>query len=877
MTHEGDSQMFSTRSPLLGTRSAVASAALALLAAGAAHAQTSSDAPPSSSIGTLEEVVITSTKRDVSQQEVPIAISTVTARDLQNQPLNDIRALANLAPGLVLSNPAGFNAAGGGMRGTGTNIILTTQDAPVSFIMDEFVLSQVTSQFLQLFDVEQIEVLRGPQGTLQGKNTTGGVIFVRSKRPVLGEYSAETQIDFGQWDRGGSLRSLKAAVNLPLSETFALRFSAMQDDADGYYSADKATATFPDNVPLWQAAYGIPAGTPVNPSINTTTTGTGERLGGKDVFAGKAKALWRPNDVYEANFIYEAVRDDSDSPPGVNESISTDLLTALGFPGIQLAGQKDVFSTLITNNGNGINERDGHQVDADGYYLDQTFTVAGGAIKSFTGYREQTERLPSTYTGESFMTLFDSTRNTERYTFQQELRFASEFDGAFNFVAGANYFKDSFNNRAFFSVGLGALAGLIPCGPGGSFVGADGYVCIDPTDINDYQFQGTSQNREEYAGFFNGTLDLTERWSIEAGARYSKDKKEFLRFVDGGGPCNEFTRPQDVVAGGPGLGQAGCRDVRSHFISRAGMVPNQFDQRNIPLPVTAFGTTVPGNATSYDDRITAEFSKPTYRAALRFKPADSQMIYLSWATGFLSGGFSETCATPSRCAYNPETNENFELGYKADLFDNTLRFNGSVFFTTYEDLQRAVVATYTQATGVVGQETVTVNTGKADVKGVDLEATWVPQDNLSIDVAMSYLDTKYKNAILPDLRGSGAPQDISDLNLPFSPDFKAQLGVTYDVGLSSGARLTLNGSVNYQSEAETDVFNGVNTQMEERTLLNSAVTYHDREDRWFFSVYGTNLTDEVYRIAALPVAGLWNFTNYGPPRQYGMSLGLKFE
>jgi hypothetical protein len=89
-----------------------------------------------------------------------------------------------VTPGLVLSAPAGFNATGGGMRGTGTNIILVTQDAPVSFLMDEFVLSHVTSQFLTLFDVQQVEVYRGPQGTLFGKNTTGGVISITSKKPV---------------------------------------------------------------------------------------------------------------------------------------------------------------------------------------------------------------------------------------------------------------------------------------------------------------------------------------------------------------------------------------------------------------------------------------------------------------------------------------------------------------------------------------------------------------------------------------------------------------------------------------------------------------------------------------------------------------------
>ena len=190
-------------------------AAIALtLAAAAAHAAedqaaaaapapaATPAAPADHATGGLEEIIVTGTMRIESSQDVPIAISAITAEAIAAAHINDVRALQNLAPGLVLSNPAGFNATGGGMRGTGTNIILVTQDAPVSFLMDGFALSHVSSQFLSLFDTQQVEVFRGPQGTLFGKNTTGGVISITSKRPIQGEYSAETQLSYGQYDNG---------------------------------------------------------------------------------------------------------------------------------------------------------------------------------------------------------------------------------------------------------------------------------------------------------------------------------------------------------------------------------------------------------------------------------------------------------------------------------------------------------------------------------------------------------------------------------------------------------------------------------------------------------------------------------------------------
>jgi iron complex outermembrane receptor protein len=826
-------------------------------------AATPASAPSGSeSGGRLEEIIVTGIKRELEQQDVPIAISAVSEQQLERIPLNDVRALGQIAPGLVLSNPAGFNATGGGMRGTGTNIILVTQDAPVSFLVDEFVLSHVTSQFLSLFDTQQIEVYRGPQGTLFGKNTTGGVISITTKKPVLNEYSAELEAGYGQYDSGAGLADVKAALNIPLGETLAFRLAAIYDASDGYYTDDKSTATFPNNVPLW-GLFGIPPGTPPPSEVDTTTTGTGGHLGGKDVLAAKAKLLWQPADWYEAYLIGEAVRDRSDSPPGVNESVDTDLLPLLGFPGIEAAGQRDPFSTLISHNGV-IHMDDGHRVDATGVYLTQSFKLDAGVIKSITGYREEEQRLPSTYTGESFLTLFDSTRNTERFTFQQELRFASDFDGPFNFVAGGNYFKDTFNFRAFFSVGLTSLIPGAPDPDTGTFVRPDGTVNLDTRALFDYQMQFTEQDREEWAAFWDGTLALGDRWHLTAGIRYSQDDKDFIRGVDGGGQCNEFTEPQDIRTGVNGE----CIDVRSQFISRAGIEPRAWDGRSVPLPPENFGV--------YLDT-SDSWQETTWRAVIDFKPVEEQMIYLSYATGFLSGGFSETCATVSRCAYDPETNNNLELGWKADLLDRTLRLNAAAYFTKYEDLQRAVVANYISSDGTSQQETVTVNTGSTEAKGVDLEATWVPTDQWRLNAAVSWLDHENTSGVLPNLRiGGGEEIPLEQFDVPFSPELKAMLNAEYTFELANGYKVTLQGAANYQDEAETDVFNGVNTQMESRTLLDASVTYHDPKDRWSIRLWGANLSDETYRIAALPVAGLWNFTNYGPPRSYGITLRTKF-
>jgi iron complex outermembrane receptor protein len=429
-------------------------------------------------------------------------------------------------------------------------------------------------------------------------------------------------------------------------------------------------------------------------------------------------------------------------------------------------------------------------------------------------------------------------------------------------VAGGNYFKDKFNFRAFFSVGLTALIPQFDAGTG-SFIRADGAVNLDTRALSDYQLQYTNQDRTEYAVFWDGTYDLTEQWHLTAGVRYSKDKKAFIRAVDGGGLCNQYTEAQDIKTV-----DGVCRDTRSQNISRAGITPRQYDGRSIPLPPSSFGT--------YLDTENS-WSKSTFRLVLDYKPMDGQMVYLSYATGFLSGGFSETCATVSRCAYKPETNTNVELGYKADLLDNTLRFNASVYQTKYDSLQRAVTASYQSADGTGQQETVTVNTGSSKATGVDLEATWVASEALRVGGSVNWLKHDYTSGILPNLRGdSGTAISLLPFDVPFSPKLKYGVNASYDVNMATGSRLVFAGDVNYQSVSETDVFNGTNTQQQKRTLVNVSATWHDAKDRYSLTGYVANVTDETYRIAALPVAGLWNFTNYGAPRSFGLTLNVKF-
>jgi iron complex outermembrane receptor protein len=264
---------------------------------------------------------------------------------------------------------------------------------------------------------------------------------------------------------------------------------------------------------------------------------------------------------------------------------------------------------------------------------------------------------------------------------------------------------------------------------------------------------------------------------------------------------------------------------------------------------------------------------------LDYKIDPTQMAYLSYATGFLSGGYSETCATVSRCKYNPETNGNIELGYKSDLIANTLRLNVALYDTTYKQLQQAVVAAYLASDGSSQQETVTVNTGESRAEGVDLEMNWIAAHGLRIDGSLNYIHHVYLSGSIPDLVDvvPGPATQLSQYRVTFSPNWKGHLSANYDLPWAPLNRWTVHADGDYQGTAETDVYNTPNTQLQSRLLINGSLTYHDPNGKWTFSPWIANATDKIYRVAALPVAGLWNFTNYGPPRSFGLTANFKFD
>jgi len=830
----------------------------------------------------IEEIIVTGTKRSQAAQDVPIAITAISDTMIENQFRTDVLQLGEMTPGVALGQVAGFRAIAGGVRGTGQNSILVTQDSSVVLLVDEFGLSNVQAQFVELFDVQQVEIYRGPQGTLFGKSATGGAISITTKRPDLKEMSGDFQLEYGTFSGYGvpthsRIQKYRAAVNVPLIEDkLAVRFTGILDRDDGYYKNSKDTATF-----LYS---GLQTAGLLPPGLGTRTVGSGEHLNNTDVFAGKIKVLWQPVENYEAYFLFDYLDDNSGSPPGVNESEPGMALPGLGFPSIQESGHDNPLTTGITNqcfegNSKGLCVKAGHRTNVEGYLLHQTLTLDKVTLKAITGWRKQEEILASTYTGEAYASLFDASRNTTKENTQIELRGNTTFDGPFNLVGGFVWAQEKTDMLAYATVGLLSLftfrdetvAGVcpgVPCYPRDDGVApplfdSAGLFNLETDYQTDPAMTGARQDRSTYAFYADGTYDVTERLSLTAGLRYTKDKKDFFRRANSGGPCTTLTPIKDRT-----LVNGVCLDARSNAVSRVGAGFSSKDLKafELPLPGSAFGI----NSSFSDD-----WSETTYRFVVDYKLTDDSMGYISYATGFIPGGFTETCSSPATCQpFDSETNWNAEVGFKGQFLDNTLQTNAAFFFTQYKDLIRSQVVPFTDPFGVTTQETINVNAGVSQATGFEVEGTWLPTDGLDITASFAYLHHDYQEFKL-DTNNDGIKEDLSGLTVPFSPKIKVGVTATYAQELSFGS-LTYNLIFSHQDETEMSVFNSRRTQMTKWNTLDLNFRFEPENKRYFVALWTKNLTDERTRIAANSVAGLWNFTMYGRPRSYGVEIGVHF-
>jgi iron complex outermembrane receptor protein len=829
-----------------------------LAAAAAAPAAMAQDAA-----GGLEEVLVTATRAGITNlQQTPVSVSAVTADDIDRMVARDISGVASSVPGFSASRITAFNAASFAMRGVGLTDIIVYQDTPVGVTMDDFVLPSVQTQLLDTFDIESIEVLRGPQGTLFGKNTTGGAVNIRSKRPDMDELSADFRLGYGSFN---AVRA-QGSIDIPvIDDVLALRFVGAYSKSDGYYKLGA------DYGPI--NTLNIFGGTfaPFNIPGVTGTSGEGQpnkSTGGDDNVNGRFKAQWNPTEDLKFLAQYEIMRDRSDAVPAYNDTPpgAPYLWNTLGFtrpngdPLDNMGATQRQDSLLKMGSG--------QVIDVDGIYLNMEWDVGGGTVYANAGKRSQDEHLPNTYPGAApvnqstgeVISLFDATRDTTRDTTQFEARFASDFDGPVNFVAGA--FQQT-NDAAFCVV---QVLGFIDLAFDLGSIGA-------PQQLNNQtpQVLCNKQDSDSLAGYFDATWEVTDQFTLAGGYRMTRDERSWAGRTQVG-----FDILDDNTANGS----------------------LSWEDFNDPLQAGNFskypGGIIVNDKTPGFENLSEEWTEPSWRVVGSYKFTENLFLYGTISDGYKAGGYNDQTGTSGLMVseltrpVDPEFATNYEIGMKWESEDGRYRFNPTVFYTTYEDAQRAVNIITVNSSGATFQETVFYNAAEVEAKGIELEFQAALTDAFRLRAQASYLKAEYNEFVInqPSVTDpvTGATiqefsEDFSGLPVPRSPEVMGSIQGTYTWELASGARIEL-GAEYYHEDENLFYISAAGRQydayLDEKNLINASLTYTNVDGNWFVRGYGKNLTDERYRIASQSVATLWTHTQWGAPINFGVEFGMGF-
>jgi iron complex outermembrane receptor protein len=824
---------YGTTLPLLAT---------ALLAALPAAAQEANK----SGSGTIEEVVVTAQFREQKLQDTPIAITAVNAAMLEVRGQTNIAEVAAQAPNVSL-RPQPQNGGSGliaFIRGIGQVDFNYALDPGVGLYVDDVYIPTLSSSLLELIDLDRIEILRGPQGTLAGKNSIGGAIKLFSAKPK-GDDSGSFRLSYGSFNEV----TARAMADIGLSDTVALRVSGMSRSREGYVAMLDYGQTHPSsNVP------------------QNTTRGRGnsdyQTMGGQNIVAGRAALRITPNDRFEVNLSADYTRENS-------EAIPTVLIAAGAIaPGGTVF---DPHSVGASNSGGNpwLRGKDGNAVNmscifvpAGAYGCDTGGNLHGWdprfvSYSNFLDSMDPTVQAPfkpyyavpvTRFQGSGFMgnLSYHFNDNFELVYIGSYRQYTSKFGQDQDATPLAlSQLDNELNHHAFTSeLRLNFKAGSLLEGTVGAYYLKQKGTYTARVDLNyvgipiDFLHGPDATPSNTKAVFATATVHPTEAMSFTGGVRYTKDAKDYTYYR---------SNPDSTLPNG-----FNCFVLNGPFSE-----PNC-------LLAGIFGITGSFEGKRTDWRVVGD-----YRLSPEF------LAYASVSTGFKGGGVNpRPFVADQRLPFSPETLTTYEVGFKTDLFDRHMRLNGAVFLNKYKDiiLGKTVCPESSLPTPCLRPD----NIGAADIKGAELEASIYPVEGLTFDGSISYLDFKYTSPL--DSQGNLVNTSIPGSGItPYTPELSYAAGGQYDYEMDA-ATLSFRLDGSYQGKLYTAAENTSWSKIDGRFLANARISWA-KEDKWKVSLEVQNLFDKYYYLSVSDITtSLGEVTGVpGLPRTWSVSVERKFK
>jgi iron complex outermembrane receptor protein len=778
----------------------------------------------------VDELVVTATRRSASAQAVPVALSAFSGEQLAEQAVSNSQELLLKVPSSDITMNNGSTAANIYIRGVGTKGPGYNQVAAVGIYVDEVSLNSPIVNVLQLFDLQRVEVLRGPQNTLYGRNTTGGAVNFVSVKPRVADgtwgYLTLTGGQFSQAD-------VEGAVSFDLGQEWAARLALIKQTRDGMYN----------------------------------NSYLGEKVYDKDSTAMRAQLVWSPRPdtellmklhgekVNNTNKLWKTIGLQSPLLVGAVTTYNTPCQFTIGLGSACVGINNTPSDPNDTRTFSASMRSPIEQVNARGASLNANWKIGDVRATAISGYEynnfkkaEDVDAGPAplrptgpfsgSITNANYQGGFDFFQVSEASQYSQELRLASEADKSLRWITGLFWFKEkTIGNTTAFSYFAGTAAN------GGR---------ANSTNLN--------QENRVASGYGEIEFDVTKQLTVTAGIRATRE---------------ELSGTNTTV-------QRSLTDA----VTRAALLPTS-GQRPITtaellaLPV---GT---GRNVYVDTPFEKSFSQSGGKLGVKYSVDAQTMVFGTVSQGFKSGSYSAAPAQSINGSFftptNPETLTAYEIGLKTTTADRKLKLNLTGYYYQYKD-QQLLRTTSLPGLGIVAAQ---VNAGKSNLQGVELEAQWAPGGGWNIDLGVGYLKTKIveftqDEACVANVGGcpaSGVRKlDFSGQELTNSPRLTTNLTVRKEWKLDGGNTLSIGGDYSYRAKRFFNIPNNTLESSEAYSLVNAQATYRfGAKQQYRLTAWGKNLNDKVYFLnkSVFAAAGTMEAL-IGDPRTFGLTFSTNY-
>lgn len=789
---------------------------------------------PTVNAAMLEEVIITAQKREQNLQDVGISVSAFTGEQMEAMGVTQSIDIAAFTPGVHISgNLAGQNTQFS-IRGVTQNDFNDIIEAPNAVYLDEGYLAIAQAQTFAVFDIDRVEILKGPQGTLFGRNATGGLVHYVSTKPTF-ETEGYVKVGMGRYDTDADADELtiEAAVGGALSDTVAARIAVRSNQRDGYLKN-----LYPES------AFGDSPG-----------AGAGADLGDDDTQAARLSFLFTPSD--KLNISLSANYASSEVATGPYQSKSTigilnddgELINVINTPADE---------TRLTIQGDGEGGAD--IVDGDGFYpagvppmpdfgvsLDDGRLVPGG---DFFGYIDA-DGDDMTFSSDF---AFEDQGSTD--TTGLNLKFDYELANGMQLVSITDY-KD-YEKLLFIDVDSAPVNQLA------------NYAGVDATSFSqEFRLSGESDSSRWVAGFFYLNIDNTSDNGLKAPAG------SIVNGLDIGTVANLETNSYSVFGqmeydiSDRLMATVGLRVIKEEkdFDVGIGVFPSfgNFSVNQGDFIPNVFGA---GSPYFYDEKTSDTLW--TGKAQLDYRPNDDLLLYAGINRGVKAGSFNAPLlgaflgagGFPS-LPYDEEILLSYEAGFKQSFGDGSTRLNGSFFYYDYSDYQAFMFV------GVAG---VVVN-ADAENYGMELELQTSPMQGLDAMFSIAVFDATVEDILLRN----GSPLPARDVKPTYAPELQATALVRYEWP-SMGGMMAVQGDVSYSDEFYYNLRNFDADKFDSYVIGNAQLTWADSSANWQVSLAVRNITDERAGVQGFDLATLCgcNEVAYRDPRSYSISVKREF-